>query len=290
MSSTFGDQPGDVVTSSRGDVLEGVSLSLYPTSADAVAGTNVLATVTTNTLGRWSYTHATLAVVWVRTADGQVYSVEDPTANAASAVTAAGVAADAKIVTERGTERANQSITYALIDPDALAVGESTMPRRTVDWALAGPFAGSGSMRGSQFTATKTETITQVKMLTNGTAAGATPTLCRIGIYQVNQATNLHTLVASIPNDTTLFATATTAYTRTLSAPLAKVAGTRYSVCALVVSAFALNGFPGLIGHASGEASVAPALTTRADGVTDLPASFTNAIQNSGLTYAVLLP
>jgi len=113
MSSTFGDQPGDVVTSSRGDVLNGVSLSLYSTSADAAAGTNLLTSVMTNLLGRWSYTHATLAVVWVRDPSGQVWSVEDPTATAASAVTTAGAAADAKIVAERGTERANQSATYA---------------------------------------------------------------------------------------------------------------------------------------------------------------------------------
>jgi len=92
MSSTFGDQPGEVVTSSRGDVLEGVSLSLYPTSDDAVAGTNLLTTVVTNVLGRWSYTHATLIVVWVRTPDGQVYSVEDQTATAAAVTAEAALA------------------------------------------------------------------------------------------------------------------------------------------------------------------------------------------------------
>ena len=132
MSSTFGDQPGDVVTSSRGDVLEGVSLSLYPSKADAVAGTNLLTSVTTNLLGRWSYTHATLTVVWARTLDGQVYGVEDPTtvpimdaANvttgvldaarvpalpydaagaAAAAIATAGTNADTKIATQHTTD------------------------------------------------------------------------------------------------------------------------------------------------------------------------------------------
>ena len=75
---TFGDQPGDVVTNSQGDVLSGVSLSLYPTKADAVAGTNLLATVVTNVLGRWSYTDPSLTVVWVRDPGGQVWAVEDP--------------------------------------------------------------------------------------------------------------------------------------------------------------------------------------------------------------------
>jgi len=96
MSSTFGDQPGDVVTSSRGDVLNGVSLSLYPTRADAVAQTNVLGTVVTNLLGRWSYTDASLTVVWVRTLDGQVYSVEDPTVLDAAKI-ALGVVDDARL-------------------------------------------------------------------------------------------------------------------------------------------------------------------------------------------------
>jgi hypothetical protein len=111
MSSTFGDQPGDVVTSSRGDVLNGVSLSLYPSSADATAGTNLLTSVTTNLLGRWSYTHATLAVVWARTLDGQVYAVEDPTAPSA----ADAAAASALIATEHDTERAYQSATYVSV-------------------------------------------------------------------------------------------------------------------------------------------------------------------------------
>jgi hypothetical protein len=85
-------------------------LSLYPSKADAIAGTNLLTTVTTNTLGRWSYTHATLTIVWVRTLDGQVYAVEDPSAAAAADATAAA----ALIATEHATERAYQSSTYAL--------------------------------------------------------------------------------------------------------------------------------------------------------------------------------
>jgi len=175
-----------------------------------------------------------------------------------------------------------------LDDPNALAVGESTLPRYAVNFLFPGAFAGSGSLRGAQFAATKTETITKVKILTSTSVAAATPTLCRIGIYQVNPATGLHTLVASTPNDTTLFATASTAYTRTLSAPLAKVAGNRYSVCVLVVSAFALPGFAGMTG--SVEMATAPSLTTRLDGQTDLPASFTALGANTNLMYAIVLP
>jgi len=64
---TFGLLPSDVVANSRGDVLGGVTLSLYATQADALASTGLLTAVTSDLLGRWSYTHATLGVAWVRT-------------------------------------------------------------------------------------------------------------------------------------------------------------------------------------------------------------------------------
>jgi len=81
---TFGLLPSDVVANSRGDVEGGVTLSLYATQADADASTGLLAAVTSDLLGRWTYTHATLGVVWVRTPPGvdlpfgAVYAVTSP--------------------------------------------------------------------------------------------------------------------------------------------------------------------------------------------------------------------
>ena len=81
---TFGLLPSDVVANSRGDVEGGVTLSLYATQADALASTGLLASVTSDLLGRWTYTHATLGVVWVRTPagigspSGDVYAAISP--------------------------------------------------------------------------------------------------------------------------------------------------------------------------------------------------------------------
>ena len=88
MSYTFGDEPSDVVTNSRGDVLEGVVLGLYPSKVDALASTNVLTSVTSDSSGRWTYTHATLCPVWVRTPSGSVYVANDPTAISPTATAA----------------------------------------------------------------------------------------------------------------------------------------------------------------------------------------------------------
>jgi len=74
MSYTFGLEPADVVTDSSGNVLANVTLGLYPTQTDATASTNILTSVTSDTHGRWSYTHATLSTVWVRTPAGDVYA------------------------------------------------------------------------------------------------------------------------------------------------------------------------------------------------------------------------
>jgi hypothetical protein len=54
------------------------------------------------------------------------------------------------------------------------------------------------------FTARKTETVNNIAAFTGGTAAtGTTPTLCRMGVWQVNSDESL-TLVGACTNDTTL--------------------------------------------------------------------------------------
>jgi Glycosyl hydrolases family 18 len=69
---TFGLLPSDVVANSRGDVEGGVTLALYATKANADASTGQLASVTSDLTGRWTYTHATLGVIWVRTPPGLI--------------------------------------------------------------------------------------------------------------------------------------------------------------------------------------------------------------------------
>ena len=112
--TTFGTLPGDVVTNSRGDVQAGVTLSLYATAADAAVPTGLLATVTTDAEGRWSYTDAARGVVWVRTPVGRVYSTVAPDAlpgtTDASALTS-GTLADARLPVT--AQAATLSSTYA---------------------------------------------------------------------------------------------------------------------------------------------------------------------------------
>lgn len=175
------------------------------------------------------------------------------------------------------------------LDADQLTAGEGTMRRRNiVSTAVA---TSTGSLRLSYFTARKTETITSLRLISGGTAAGATPSLVRAGVYTVADNGDL-TLVASIANDTTIFANISTAYTRALSASLAKAAGQRYAVGILVVTAAAA---PTVLGNnfvAASEAGQAPRLCAAFHGQTDLPASVTNAqaIDANSIQYSVLVP
>lgn len=170
---------------------------------------------------------------------------------------------------------------------DLLTIGQETIPRLIVDFGT-GQNAASGSLRGTKFMARKAESVTQVRVRTVG-AAGATPTLCRIGIYTVDAA-NLHTLVASTPNDTTLFAAANTAYTKALSAPLTTVIGTWYVVCILVVTGATMPTFAGRPASAEYDVTSGPRLVSRIDSQADLPATFTPNVPASSPLYAVLLP
>ena len=173
-----------------------------------------------------------------------------------------------------------------------LTTGEETMPRDAVSSAVVG--ISSQVLRLSYFTARKTETTTQVKMWTGSTAAGATPTLCRMGLYSIDATTGDGTLVASVANDTTLWAAATTAYTRSWSTPYAKVAGQRYAFAAIIVSGAAIPQFIGIaVGTSlSSEYLIAPKLGGALASQSDLPSTFLNSsvVVSVVRHYASILP
>jgi hypothetical protein len=174
-------------------------------------------------------------------------------------------------------------------DPNALAVGESTIPRYLATLTTGNP--GTGRLTLAYFTATKAETVTSIKTITGGTAAAATPTLCKMGVYSVADNGDL-TLVGQTANDTTLFAAASTAYTRALATSFTKVAGQRYAFAQLVVTAAASPTFVSSPGGNNAETGVAPRMSGSLTGQTDLPASIASgsvAAWSSPL-YAVLLP
>lgn len=174
--------------------------------------------------------------------------------------------------------------------------GEATLGRNVT--LVSTTTVPTGNLFLSYFTAAKTDTITQVKMWSSGTAAGATPTLIRMGIYSVDTSSNL-TLVASTPNDTSLFAATNTEYTKSFSSSWGKVRDTRYAFGFLIVTSFAV---PTMIQTVctvnAGIAQVLarpPRMFGYLTGQTDLPSSVTesslaaNTAQNRQL-YAEFVP
>lgn len=169
-----------------------------------------------------------------------------------------------------------------------LTVGQGTAER--TDTSSAGQSTGTGNLRLAYFTARKSDLVTQVRAISSGTAAGATPTLVRFGLYSI-AANGDGTLVAATVNDTTIFAAASTAYTRNLSASYQMVLGQRYAAGILVVTgATAPTILGGNIGD-SNEFAMAPRINGVIVGQADLPASFL-ALAGGAATrpYMVFLP
>lgn len=148
----------------------------------------------------------------------------------------------------------------------------------------------TGVLRLCYFTARKTETTTQVRVITGSAGAAATPTLCRIGLWQV-AADGSGPLVAATDNDTTLFPFGGTAYTRFWATPYAKKAGLRYAVGILVVTGTTP---PSVLGEfipvGSEVSSIAPVLTGAISGSTDLPDPLPAPGIVGNRPYAAVLP
>lgn len=173
---------------------------------------------------------------------------------------------------------------------DELTNGESTIGRKEISSNTAS--ISSQSLRLTYFTARKDETVTQISTVTGGTAAAATPTLCRWGIYSVDSTTGDLTLIASTANDTTLFAAATTEYIRSLQAPFTKVKGARYAIGILVVSGVATPTFHGHTVNQSVIMIAPPRLSGLLASQADLPSTISNGsvAAASHAQYHVLLP
>jgi hypothetical protein len=177
-----------------------------------------------------------------------------------------------------------------IVEPDyanLLSVGEEVALRDLVTGQTAA--LASGSVGLSYFTARKTEVSTQGTMLSGTTAAAATPTLCKFGVYSVASNGDL-TLVASTVNDTTLFASTGTTYLKSWTSSFTKIAGQRYAFAQIVVSGVARPIFAA-VGAGVGVFS-APLLAAQFTGQTDLPASITAAslVFGSCRHYGVVLP
>lgn len=175
------------------------------------------------------------------------------------------------------------------LNTQALSAGESSVPR---DVVMASVTMSSQSLRLAYFTATKTESVATVRVQTTGTAAGATPSLIRVGLYSVAANGDI-TLVASTANDTALLAAQNTMYSKALSAPYTKQAGQRYAVGLLVVTAAAAPTVAGApVTLVASEVGLAPKLGGLVSSQADLPASVVSASvsDSANRPYIALVP
>lgn len=155
--------------------------------------------------------------------------------------------------------------------------GECTFDPRL---ALSAIVLATQRLQLTYFTAALTETCTRIAVNTSGTAAGATPTIVRFGVYSVAGNGDL-TLIGSIPNDITLLAAANTRYVKATSASFLKTQGQFYAVGVLVVSAAAM---PSIMGNGAMGGTGLSLLRTgtgrrqgRVASQADLPPTISNA-------------
>jgi hypothetical protein len=100
MATTFGNKGEDVLADSKGNVLTGIDLQLYPTRAAASSQTGRIATVATNSLGLWPYSDsANRTLLYVRDPAGNIWPVESEESVEAAPITGlAGLPAGATFV------------------------------------------------------------------------------------------------------------------------------------------------------------------------------------------------
>jgi hypothetical protein len=156
--------------------------------------------------------------------------------------------------------------------PQALTTGEGTLDRSaslTPSVAMVTQVAYF-----TFFTAKKTATINTLTTFVATPSSGTAPTLCRLGVYSVDSSGNFSTIVATA-NNTNLWNTSQVAAPQGLNAAWSKVAGNRYAIMALCVSAGTL---PTLIqANASTDAVTAtilgraPRVCGQMTGQTDVP-------------------
>lgn len=107
-----------------------------------------------------------------------------------------------------------------------------------------------------------------------GSTAKSSATLIRIGLYTVAGNGDM-TLVASTTNDTSLFGSSYTPYTKALASSYAFVKGQRYAAAILQVATTPANLYSAA-GFVS-NAGLTPRICSVKSGLSDLPSSQTDA-------------
>ena len=165
-------------------------------------------------------------------------------------------------------------------ESEAYQGGREFFPRYLTDSATSAGGMTSQVMRLTFFTAQATESIASIAYMTGTTAAAATPSLIRYGLYTVASSGDI-ALVASTVHDAALLVAQGTVYPKALSSPYTVTAGVRYASGILVVTAATA---PTMLGKGtihSNMAALAPRMASGITGQADLPASVTNANINT---------
>ena len=140
----------------------------------------------------------------------------------------------------------------------------------------------SGHVRLNYFIARRARTVAQLVSHSGGTAAGATPTLCRMGLYLLDSSNNM-TLVARTASDTGLWAGTNTEYARALAtaggypASYTLIPGQRYALASICVTGAATPTFWGALAPSSGPGTRSRPTTRVLTGQSDLPASIADS-------------
>lgn len=150
------------------------------------------------------------------------------------------------------------------------AVGDETMPRLS---ANAEPVPITGTMVLSYLRATQTLDVTLIRAYTGATAAAATTTLFRLGLYEVLADGGL-ALVAAGVSDVTKIQTAWTSVGQSIAGRI--VAGRTYAVAVLAVGPGQMPTLAGTTSAAgvrlsSGVFFMDPKLSAQVPGLGDLP-------------------
>lgn len=169
--------------------------------------------------------------------------------------------------------------------------GVETFPR----WAASnfGVSTGpSGTAWFSFFTPSQAKTFSTIRTSSGDTAAAATPTVARVGLY-TSDGTTL-TLVARTANTTSLWAATFTAYNTALAtaggfpASYTVVPGQRYAWGLVVVSAAAMPTLYGVLPVHGDIMALAPMLSKSLAAQADLPTSqaISGLANNNRMFYA----
>lgn len=140
------------------------------------------------------------------------------------------------------------------------------------------------------FTAKQNITINTLTAFTGSTAAAATPTLIKYGVYLVDPGTGDLTRLASTANDTSLFASTFTGYPKALDTEVDLEEGLTYAYAVLQVSGSAvatLQGVPAV--GLQGEFFRQPRLSAIVTSQTDLEAGYLGNVlgAKNGVPYIV---